>query len=77
MGVMVHFLSNRSSEGIEPRRRGDIGDSTFERIFVGQASRLPSNDLRSQARRLRYFRISIHGLGEVGFDQIKSFATCK
>ncbi len=29
------------------------------------------------ARRLIYCRISIHGLGAVGFDQIKSFATCK
>ena len=32
----------------------DLGNPTFERLIVGQASRLPSNDLRAS----RDFRIS-------------------
>ena len=32
----------------------DLGNPTFERLIVGQASRLPSNDLRTKPR-LLYF----------------------
>jgi hypothetical protein len=33
-----------------------FGNATFGGFIVGQASRLPSNDLRSQARRPRYIQ---------------------
>jgi hypothetical protein len=33
-----------------------FGNATFGVFIVGQASRLPSNDLRSQARRPRYIQ---------------------
>jgi hypothetical protein len=35
-----------------------LGNATFGGFIVGRASRLPSNDLRSQARRLRYIQKS-------------------
>jgi hypothetical protein len=42
-----------------------FGKATFGDFIVGQASRLPSNDLRSQARRPRYIQKTNSGLLEI------------
>ena len=44
-------LYSASIQGVIPM---DLGNPTFERLIVGQASRLPSNDLRAKPR-LPYF----------------------
>jgi len=44
-----------------------LGNLTLDRFVVGQASRLPLNDLPTQARRLRYIQKSkskLFGLGD-------------